>query len=475
LFSYFTLQLLLRLVVSSSLDLDEAEQAVLSQKSSWGYSTSPPLYTWIQIFFFWVFGPSVVAISLLKNLLLLANCLLTYALAQKMSGSRWAGVAAALSLFFIPTVAWESQRDLSHTILSGTLALALLLALLLLHNRRNLGSYLFLGLCLGLGILSKYNFALWALGLLVAGVSLPEFRPVVLSKGMLLSLALAVVICLPHLLWILKYPELAFLDASKLEIQRSMSWLQTVALGLKHLVLALCSFAGPLVLIYLLLFLYPRARLGPLAVHQKLLIRAWLVIAVILMGLVLVARITRFSERWFEPILICLPVFATSVVHQQLTSWRLKLLVSLSLTVMFVVAVLMPSRLLLAERLKRDEPLTRPYGLLASQMRPLIPDGSLIVCNTRVLAGNLHLSLPQARAFSPELTPILRGRQTHCFLAWEPTLFSAPLSSTPPPALKNWAATCAGTNTDNLPPRFFSATCYFARNRQHALRLLQLY
>src|SRR5215813_297968 len=67
---YFVIQIILRIWISSSLDLDESEQLVLTQKLSWGYGSQPPLYTWIQFGFFKLFGPSVLGLSLLKNILL---------------------------------------------------------------------------------------------------------------------------------------------------------------------------------------------------------------------------------------------------------------------------------------------------------------------------------------------------------------------------------------------------------------------
>ena len=73
--AYFGLQVVLRLTLGSSLELDEAEQMVLGQRLQAGYTGQPPLYTWLQIGFFAIFGQGVLALALLKNLLLF----LTYA------------------------------------------------------------------------------------------------------------------------------------------------------------------------------------------------------------------------------------------------------------------------------------------------------------------------------------------------------------------------------------------------------------
>ncbi|MEY2467302.1 MAG: hypothetical protein QOD03_1823, partial [Verrucomicrobiota bacterium] len=108
LLGYFALQIVLRVLISSSVDLDESDQFVLTQKLSWGYGSQPPLYTWLQFFFFNIFGMSVFSAALLKNLLLFCTYLFTYLNARLITRSHLCGVAAAASLVFIPQIVWES-------------------------------------------------------------------------------------------------------------------------------------------------------------------------------------------------------------------------------------------------------------------------------------------------------------------------------------------------------------------------------
>src|SRR6185369_2067422 len=97
-----------------------------------------------------------------------STCMLTFASARKLTRWEPAAVAAALSLFLLPSFAWESQRDLTHSVLASTCAVATLFCLVELLSTRQLKWYLGFGLCGGLGILSKYNYALWFVGLLMA-------------------------------------------------------------------------------------------------------------------------------------------------------------------------------------------------------------------------------------------------------------------------------------------------------------------
>ena len=515
LFCYFALQVLLRVLCSTSVDLDESEQVVLCQKFCWGYGSDPPLYTWIQMPFFWVFGQSVLGLSLLKNLLLFSTYALTYAATRLLTRNRMAAIAAMLSLLYLPGVAWESQRDLTHSIFAGALSLAMLCCVLQLLRQRRTAWYWWLGVSAGAGLLAKYNYAFWLLGLFLAALSLSEARSVLLDKRILLSLGTCLVIFLPNGLWMLNHRDLALLTASKFDVRQSFAWVRVTLLGTKNLLLAVVEFALPLLVIYWLLFRRalasrvlenaPGGATGPtghvglrrnpvgrvpprgiLSAFQQpasqsepsetdrnwleLIVRAWAVILGILFLLVLLAHSTGFKDRWFQPILTALPVVAAALVETRLTSKRLYWMCGISTAVMVAVAIALPGRLLVAERLHREEPLTRPYAQLAGQIAPLIPGNSLVICDTRLLAGNLRLGLPNALVLPPELSPLMKTRQAHCLLVWDATRDEAP-----PPALLAWRMQFAPQASGDIGPRFFSATYRFHKSKQYCLGLLQLF
>ncbi len=470
---YFLLQVVLRTVMSSSVDLDESEQVVLGQQFCWGYGSDPPLYTWLQIPFFRMFGESVLALSLLKNALLFSVYALTFLIGRNLTGSSVAAATAALSLFFLPSLAWESQRDLTHTILAAMLALTTLLALVRVCETRKLRWYLAFGAAAGLGLISKYNYAVWLVGLVLAAASLRELRPALLDKRMFLALALAMVLFLPNGLWVLRHPDLALLTSSKFEIAQAPAWFTVVRTGLKNILQSLASFVGPITLIYLLLFLrrpaQPLAQGTPNSKYQGLMVRAWILIGVILLLLVLLAHATGFKERWFQPLLICIPVLAASVVQGRLDRLRLSTLALLSILVMLSVAVVMPGRLLAAERLRREEPLTRPYRQLAAQIGPGVPEQALVICDTRLLAGNLRLGLPQARVLPPELVPLLGGKRAQWFLIWD-----ARKNDLPPEELGRWVEKYAPGATARADRRYFTALYRHHHTKEYRLGVLQL-
>src|SRR5262245_45301744 len=67
---YFVLQIVLRLIISNTADLDESEQLLATQQLQWGYGPQPPLYTWLLFPLVKLLGPGILPLALLKNALL---------------------------------------------------------------------------------------------------------------------------------------------------------------------------------------------------------------------------------------------------------------------------------------------------------------------------------------------------------------------------------------------------------------------
>jgi 4-amino-4-deoxy-L-arabinose transferase-like glycosyltransferase len=425
----------------------------------------------LQIGAFGVFGQSVFSLSLLKYALLFSTCSLIFAGARVLARNTAVATAACLSLFFLPTIAWESQRDLTHSVLASTLSAATLWGLVQLQQTRRTRWYAVLGALAGLGLLSKFNYAIWLGGLLLAGLTLPEMRPAILDRRIGLVLGIALGIFCPVGLWMLNNPDLALMSTVKFYSGRSLSEGVGVLLGLWRMLVSLLSVAGPPALVYLVVFYRAPKMPGTISNTPalKLLLRAWISIILLLLVLIFSAKLTDFRERWFQPILVNFPVFAAILFQARLSPARLKAIFGLALLVMLTVALILPGRLLAAERLGREEPLTRPYAEIAAQMRTVIPPGSLLVGETKLLAGNLRLGLPDATLSTPPLTRLFKRDQTHWFLVWD-----ARKTDDVPPALKTWAASNAVPNLAVVRPQYFSAPYHFHRNKQFKVGLLQI-
>lgn len=472
--AYFALQVGVRLATSSSADLDEAEQLMLTQQFSWGYGAQPPLYTWLQMGFFQLAGVSILGLSLLKNLLLLATFLLIHAAARILTASRRCAVAAAASLPLLPQVAWESQSDLTHSVLSAALAAAALACFLQACRSRQTAWYVLFGLCLGAGTLAKYNFIFWGVGLLAAAVSMREYRPAVLHRRMLAALLAGAFLLLPHGLWILRHPELAF--ASSRKLGRSDHWLASMETALWDLPVTTVAFLGPLLLTYALLFMRaPHGRLRrPSTPGERLLLRTWLAIAALLLILILSARATQVHGRWLLPVLVCVPVLAAALIRDALDARRLRWLCGIALVVLLTVAALLPARIVLAEKLGRPERLNLPFDALAAQLPARVPEGALLVTELghkggNLMAGNLRLHLPRRLVVSRDHLDLFAGGQPTWFLAWDAT--RSPL---PPEATRQWAERHAAVAPDWSRAQYLSAPLKYHQAGSMRMGLLQL-
>ncbi len=468
--AYFALQVVIRTLLSNSADLDEAEQVLLAQRLAWGYGSQPPLYTWIQIAFFSAFGTSIFSLSLFKNLLLFCIYVFTYSSARRMTRSHLAGAAAAISLLCLPEVAWESQRDLTHSVIASTLAMATLWCLVCLSLSRKTRWFALLGACAGLGLVSKYNYAFWLLGLVLAACSLRELRRLFLDRRMLLALIVATPVFLPNGLWMLHHRGEALAATSKFDFNQSASWLWTAGVGLWNIATATASYAGPLLLIALIVFHHApkRPALPETRVYRRLLFRALLIVCGASILLVLGFRATDLRGRWLEPVLVCLPTLGAVCLHERIDEGRLKILAGFGLCVMAAVSLIMPGRILLAEPLHREEPLNRPYAALAAQIRPLLQPSTLIVARSRLLAGNLRLNLPRRTVVTPETADLFPAPASRQLLVW-----NASLRPALPETLREWAKRFS-VDLRKVRPRYFTALYKFHRRKRMTLAVIEL-
>ena len=156
--AYFTVNVLLRLAGPASLELDEGQQLFFAQWLAVGYDSQPPFYNWLQYGVAQVLGSSVLAVSLLKNLLLFLSYLLFGLTAHLVIRDRVLAVIATLALITIPQVGYEAQRDLTHTV--AVLFAACMFAYFFVRAllKPTALDYALTGVAIGIGVLSKYNF-----------------------------------------------------------------------------------------------------------------------------------------------------------------------------------------------------------------------------------------------------------------------------------------------------------------------------
>lgn len=401
---YFLLQLIIRLLISPNLELDEAEQLLLTQQLSLGYGSQPPLYTWLLSGLFSLFGVSIFSLALLKNILLFSTYLLVYQAARSLGNGRAISVAAMLSLFFIPQIVWESQRDLTHSVLAVTLTGAVIVSWLRLKREQSVVNYLLVGLCWGAALLGKYNVAIFLVSLIIASLTIAEYRQLLLRRRSWYIFGALLAVVAPHAIWAATHVPVLLSTSHKFKQAAHKTYFVSVLNGTGSLAMAALSFAGPLLAIYGL-FWYRSRRTSPaLSVQREsnLLLRVILIALLICFLMVLLFQVTVFKDRWMQPILFFLPLALLPFVGDALAQHKSQIVCLLAGVVACLVLLGMAFRAPLAPIL--GVPLTRfnlPYRALVAQLAPQVLAADLVVTHSVLLAGTVRLHYPQVRVTVP--------------------------------------------------------------------------
>lgn len=195
---------ILRLLASDSLDWDESEQFINSQSFNLGDGQQPPLFSWIVRLFLLGFGSNPFTVISVRYLCLLVFCLSIYFSAKYFFGKEKAFWLNAAVLAFIPSYGYTINFKLTHSVLVFSMAAFSFFIYTRLLKDPNSLNYLLLGSALGLGMLSKYNFLFFLVGLLVSNFFFYEGKKLIFNPRIFLSFFSGLAICIPHYIWLVE-------------------------------------------------------------------------------------------------------------------------------------------------------------------------------------------------------------------------------------------------------------------------------
>ena len=461
---YFGLQLIFRTFVSETAGIDEAYQLVIGQKFQWGYGPHAPLYTWLMILFLHIFGHSEFSLTLLRELLLFSTYTLTYFNARELTRSHACGILAALALQFHSSLVWESQRELTNSIVASAMVLATLFSFLRIRPDR-WGAWIAFGFFGGLTALSKYNAAIFFGAMLTAAMAIPELRRRMINWRLAVAMLVSVAVVTPNALWAYAHRDLTLSLTYKFGIHESTPWLQSVQIGLPNWIKAVAAHIVP-VLAVLAVILW-----RPIFVERRLMLhdeeeRFLYCTLLIVLGFGVVAvlfRVTEFKDRWLQPLFVATPILFVAAVRDGLNRARLKLLASLAAAVSCAVVILASGRLYLTEwrtekRGGRDI-LNAPFRKIAADLKTPAQNADFIVSGNYWIGGNLRLWFPDKHIFSPDLAPPdINFPGQKCLMVWE-------IGRTEPPLeLKEFAHLFAGDDV-NLNPTLIEEKWKYHRSK----------
>lgn len=393
---YVTAHVVSRVLISDALELDEAEQALWTQQFAAGYGAQPPLYTWLQWAVFKLAGVSVLSLSLLKNALLALTYAFVWLAARRIMAAPLAVLAAA-SMLLLPQIGWESQRDLTHSVLVTTLASATLYIVVRLIERPRPALYVALGIAAGLGIMSKYSYAVFLAALGLALLTTRETRAVWRHPWVLVSGLIAALIVLPHLLWLIDNWQLA--SARTIEkLDTTHGFGQGIARGLGSLANAFAATLAAPALVLGVVFgraAWQRDGDNP---HCAFWRRYLIALLAIMLAMIVLAGATHFKGRWLQPLLFAAPLMffccRPGLASHPRLHWLSRTLFALAL----IFLTLLSLRPAFNGWRDNMDQLNEPAAELAAALSAAGYDGRApIVTHDPVLGGVLRVRFPQAQ------------------------------------------------------------------------------
>jgi 4-amino-4-deoxy-L-arabinose transferase-like glycosyltransferase len=387
--AYFLVQVVLRVTSAAVLDLDESEAVLSFQRLQPGYGSQPPLYFWLQWLMFSLFGINLFALSVLKNLLLLCIYVAMFYTARALIGIRGAIIVAG-SLVLFPQLGWESQRDLTHSVLVTCIAALTLWCYVGLLRHPGKIRYALLGLLIGLGLQSKYNFAAFALGLAAASLLVREHRQAVWNRNGWITVAILMLSLAPHGLWLLDHLDVATSATLEKMHRHDTSYASNVARGLGSMASATFLFVTPVWIVYGWIYWRHRNEAQARLDSPEAQFFLWFYIAVFacVTALVLSGELTSIKGRWMQPILFLLPL-AFFVVFPALV--RRTVCRNILWTAGVFAIVILAG---LSARAHFGKHTQAPFAELSAQLLLRFPQARTLVASELTDAANLYLHHP---------------------------------------------------------------------------------
>ncbi|MFK0165033.1 glycosyltransferase family 39 protein [Rhizobium sp. NPDC090279] len=404
---YFAVQAAIRIAISNSLRIDEAQQFLVGQWLAWGYDAQPPLYNWLQYSIFEIFGTNVASLVIVKNLLLFLVYFSYHNLLRSLLADKRLAAIGTLSLLTMPQMFWQAQRDLTHTVATLLAVIMVIHFVVVTIRRPTVISYAMIGLWAGLGMLTKYNFALVVISVLVATFFHPDGRKRLLDWRLLLTLAIAVLVFLPHAVWMVSNMDRVLTTTvHTMSEQGAGSKVSDIGFGVVELVKTGVAIVAPTTVIFLLIFRQSFLRsLRARSEWSDFVGRIFSSTTVILLALILVITLTEFRDRWLLPFLFLLPLYFCLKLDAagEQSQTDIKRFLYVPAAMMVALPLIVGGGVLFARFFHSYEHLNTPYATFVDKV--IATQGkqpSAVVTTTWHKAGNIRVNMPHTRVISTE-------------------------------------------------------------------------
>jgi 4-amino-4-deoxy-L-arabinose transferase-like glycosyltransferase len=475
--AYGLAHLLLRVGLSPIVTIDDSREAVLAQTLEWGYlSRQPPLYNWLVWIAYQLFGQGVAGLTVVKYAVLGAAYLFVYLSARRILRQPPLAALAALSLWLIVPINWVVHEALTHSLSALAAAAAMYYVLLRLEATGSVWAYLGLGLTLGLGLLSKFSFGLFAGAMLLGALTVEPFRARLRDPRIGLTLAVAALLLLPYGVWFYRHAfSITRIYAEEVDPGDPEPYLRGLASAVYYMVRVSLYYLTPLWIVFLALFPAAWRRGGAPAAPPagyRLIERFFLAQLGILLAGALFAGLTYLKFRWLLPSFFLFPLYFLARVDGRADAARVRRLGVVLVAAELLVLAAFVVNVVRGDRLGNASHLNVPYDRIAAQLRAAGFTRGTIAAGEGPLAGNLRLAFPTSRVIrlaNPDYLPAPRG-SGQCLIAWDKER-----DETVPGEMRAWLAAALGVTLGADPPvRLAEARFHYSRRQTLRVRYVLL-
>lgn len=180
--------------------VDNIEQLTWVRSLQWGYYKHPPFPTWLLWLPVHMLGLSAWTASVLGATVTLGAMGIFWALLRELRGSKHAAIALLAAL----CITYYNGRlnYYNHNVVLLLAVVACAFCCWHAVDKKLLRWWFALGVVMGLGALTKYQIAVTSLSVVCFWVSQRAWREPTQVRGLLLAALTALVIFMPHLLWL---------------------------------------------------------------------------------------------------------------------------------------------------------------------------------------------------------------------------------------------------------------------------------
>jgi 4-amino-4-deoxy-L-arabinose transferase-like glycosyltransferase len=374
--------------------------------------------------------------------LLALTCFCLYQIAKRILQNTGLAALAALSPMAIYYFAWDALFHYSHSVMLALSISLTFLVFLRIEERRHTVDYMFLGVILGMGFLSKYSYGLFLLALIAAALMDRDLRRCVLDWRFALSAVIAVTIATPHFVWLAEHSNWFSAQATGRFTGAPQPGFETPMLsGLYNVAKAVVSF--PLPLLAFLIIFFPRAwwkdgnRIETARPATRLLERGFLIIlAATFLGVI--AFNASHVRTHYMFLLVLFPVYCFARInaagpHPRALGMLAGVLIFLAVLIPVAVGVKFAVDPLRGSKARYN----MPYAAFADQLKTAGFTKGTILGDwlTYPVAGNLRPYFPDSRVISllswdllamarnsdiPLIPPREVQGNGQCLLVWTP-------------------------------------------------------